>query len=204
MRLEDGGPAGVRARWLASWCYGRSTGGVRMSKEREWRCRCRCRCRCSARCQTQTSVTRLAVACPGPAQLLGGADVGVAQQLAWSATREQQQQRGVDSAPVAGTRLDLTECGWAETGHSDGSKQFNGAVQSVGAFQTAFTASRRDPPEIHAGRDGAAGDWTACVGQTEHSTACQCHAHCGRRPKQLHCTTNGSGSVDCRSEAKRL
>lgn len=194
MRLEDGGPAGVRA--LASRCYGRSAGVVRMSKERK------CRCRCSARCQK--SVTRRAVACPGPAQLLGGADVGVAQQLAWSATREQQQQRGVDSAPVAGTRLDLTECGWAETGHSDGSKQFNGAVQSVGAFQTAFTASRRDPPEIHAGRDGAAGDWTACVGQTEHSTACQCHAHCGRRPKQLHCTTNGSGSVDCRSEAKRL
>lgn len=87
VRLEIGGPAGVRARWLASWCYGRSTGGVRMSKEREWRCRCRCRC--SARCQTQTSVTRLAVACPGPAQLLGGAGVGVAQHLAWSATRQQ-------------------------------------------------------------------------------------------------------------------
>lgn len=180
VRLEIGGPAGVRARWLASWCYGRSTGGVRMSKEREWRCRCRCRC--SARCQTQTSVTRLAVACPGPAQLLGGADVGVAQHLAWSATRQQQQQqqRGVDSAPVAGTRLDLTECGWAETATAMAGNSLTGPYKAWERFRRRSQHSRRDPPEIHTGRDGAAGDWTACVRQTEHFTALACNAHCRR------------------------
>jgi hypothetical protein len=151
----------ARAGKLVLWALG---GGYAHVKGAEGRCRC------SARCQM--SVTRLAVACPGPAQLLGGADVGVAQHLAWSATRQQQQQRDVDSAPVAGTRLDLTECGWAETAMAGNS--LTEPYKAWERFRRRSQHSRRDPPEIHTGRDGAAGDWTACVGQTEHFTALAC------------------------------
>jgi hypothetical protein len=69
----------------------------------------------------------------------------------------------------------LTECGWAETAMAGNS--LTEPYKAWERFRRRSQHSRRDPPEIHTGRDGAAGDWTACVGQTEHFTALACTLH---------------------------
>jgi hypothetical protein len=112
VRLEVGGPAGVRARCESVlWVVG---GGCAHVKGAE----VQVQCKCSARCQT--SVTGLTVECPGAAQLLGGADVG----RGCTALGVVGDETAGDSSSGSGRETwtahqwparDLTQCGWAET-----------------------------------------------------------------------------------------